>query len=161
MKYKRYIIVLFLFVSGLSKLGYCYTEDIKLETSLELSISVVCDEVKIGTQPRFLLKIMNNNNKGIKILNLETRKDLIDSKVNIVISYLEKDVPFHIDISDPGRITEKDYITLPSKEYITFSIDSYYKNFKFPESGQYKIKAEFYNFPYFVIKSKSVSFYVK
>jgi hypothetical protein len=161
MKYNKYIIILILFVCIHSDLDYGYSDDPKLEMSIELSISVIGGEVKIGTQPKFLLKIINNKNEDVKILNLEKRKDLINSKINIVITQLDKDVPFDIDISDPGRITEKDYITLSPNEHVFISIDDYYKNYKFEKSGLCKVTVQFYNFPYFYIKSKTTYFYVK
>ena len=131
------------------------------DPGVELSVFIVNEPVKREQQPVFRLAIHNLSSKSVKILNLDGRQDLIDNMLNIVITQNENKVPCYILISDPGTITENDYITLPSEDKIFFMINSYKRIFRLTRKGLYSVTVEFLNYPFFKIKSQPITFQVE
>ncbi|MFC1824539.1 hypothetical protein ACFL9T_17675 [Thermodesulfobacteriota bacterium] len=153
-----YLIALIFLTSSI-----CYAQLQKDDSvqNVKLAITVLdYNSEKKRQAPIFIITIYNQSPKDQKILDLEKRKDLSHSQLDITISQSGHRVRTYKSFSNPYPITENDYIILSPKAAVSFLIDTYDREYHLSNEGLYQLTAEFWNYPYFKIRSKPIYFRV-
>jgi hypothetical protein len=137
-----------------------YAENGPMARYCDLSIRVLNNVVPLGSQPTFVIRIVNRSEAIVKVADLEKRKDLADSLLDIRVKDAAGDIPFRIAISDPGPIMEEDYVVILPHDELSFLVESYQRRYSFEHVGAYEVAGSLKNYPGETLTSKPESFWV-
>lgn len=87
---------------------------------LLVMLSVNKQELQVGEKPEFSVKIKNQTGKSVKVLDVGERDDLRDAYSEIVIKPISNSSELWYMISDPGPITNEDFVILNEGESLNF-----------------------------------------
>ena len=118
----------------------------KLKRALSLKLEVVHKAVRAGTEPRLRLTIENLSKADEKVL--KPRGDLQDTYYRLVVSKDGKQLSLGAAISDPGPISEDDFLTLKPGKKVTFEFSRYAVAVHTLPAGQYQAQIRFWQDPY-------------
>jgi hypothetical protein len=109
---------------------------------LMLELQAVKPTVPAGTVPSFRLTIRNDGKVAEKVLKL--RGDLQDTYFDLEVTRDGKPVDLPRAISDPGPISDKDFVTLPAGEKATYELTRFATAFEKLPAGEYKARVRFW-----------------
>jgi hypothetical protein len=109
---------------------------------LTLELQAVKPAVPAGTVPGFRLTIRNEGKAAEKVLRL--RADLQDTYFDLEVTRDGKPVDLPRAISDPGPISDKDFVTLPVGEKVTYELTRFATAFEKLPPGEYKARVRFW-----------------
>jgi hypothetical protein len=111
------------------------TEKASLKRPLIAELEVTKKSFPRGTVPRFKLKIKNEGKAPAKVLKLRT--DLQDTYYDLEVSQNGKMISVTRAISDPGPITDADYVTLKPGESVTYELKRFASAWETLPVGKY------------------------
>lgn len=122
----------------------------RASTSRDLSMSLVATEpiFSLGTVPRFRLTFTNISDHTCRILDAERRVDLQHTYFNLVILKEGKPVDVPRAISDPGPVSDSDWLEIPPGRTKTFSLTNFPDRFEALPIGVYVAYIDFWRDPY-------------
>ena len=104
-------------------------DDDKGQTKRTISLSLVAVEgaVKRGALPKFRLTIRNTGKQPERVLDVRDgrRQDLQDTYYDLEVTDSEKVVDLPRAISDPGPISDKDFVALKPGEAVTVHLSDF------------------------------------
>ena len=153
-------LVLLVCICTISSWSPSYSENEPTNSNCELHITVLNNAVHFGSRPKFVIKLSNKSSEVLKVLDLEKRKDLADAALDIRITSEKGEIRFKSAISDPGPITENDYVLVLPKSEISFTVSSYKRYYLFELEGLHEVTGRLMNFPGETLTSKPESFWV-
>lgn len=119
-------------------------------SSFSLLLRAANTRIKAGTVPSFTLTILNQSAKPEKILDISNgrRNDLQHTYYDLEILREGKRVDLPRAISDPGPISEKDFLVLHPDQKVTFDLRSFPILFEKLPPGNYTARVRFWQNPY-------------
>jgi hypothetical protein len=121
-------------------------QDAKPKQALTLKLEAVQEVVRPGTEPRLRLTIENVSNADEKVL--KPRGDLQDTYYRLVVSKGGNQLSLGAAISDPGPISEADFLTLKPGKKVTFEFSRYAVAVHTLPAGKYQAQIRFWQDPY-------------
>lgn len=113
-----------------------------------LSLKPVDVHIKKGNTPKFQLTLTNVSNQACKILNVEHRSDLQNTYYKLVITKDGWPVDIPEAISDPGPISDSDWIEVSPGGKKEFLFTSFPLDFQELQPRIYKAYIIFWRDPY-------------
>jgi hypothetical protein len=133
----RTFLVFMLFVLPLLMVLACSQADNPpSKRPLVLELEATKESFAQGTVPTFKLKIKNEGKAVEKVLKL--RGDLQDTYYDLEVTQNGKPVEVPRAISDPGPITDSDYVTLEPGESVTYELKRFASAWQTLPIGKYK-----------------------
>ena len=126
-----------------------------LQRPLLLSLEVVQQEVKAGTTPAFRLTLKNTSGQAQRVLDIRGRPDLQHTYYELRVRQAGKPVALPVAISDPGPVTDKDFLSLPPGGTQTFHLTNFPMQLDRLAPGTYTASVLFWQDPY---RSQKTSF---
>lgn len=124
------------------------------EDQTKRTISLLLEEseksVKRGSVPNFQLTIKNTGNEAERVIDLrdDRRADLQDTYYELEVTKGGNPVDVPRMISDPGPISDKDFVTLKSGETVTFDFSRFALALQSLPPGMYQARVRFWQDPY-------------
>jgi hypothetical protein len=118
------------------------------EPEFALSLQAIEPDIRVGTTPRFRLTLKNVSDHSRKILNAETRVDLQHTYYNLVVTKNGKPVSVPRAISDPGPVSDADWVEVVPGGTRTFLLTSFPDAFDQLPPGTYESHVEFWRDPH-------------
>jgi hypothetical protein len=115
---------------------------------LALTLEAVEREVTAGTTPRFRLTVTNASNVAQKVLDIREREDLQHTYYDLEVTRDGKPVRLPRAISDPGPVTDKDFLSLAPGGSVTFALERFPVALKDLPPGTYQASVGFWQDPY-------------
>ena len=125
------------------------------ERPLLLSLQVVQQEVKAGTTPAFRLTLKNTSGQAQRVLDIRDRPDLQHTYYELRVTQGGKPVNLPVAVSDPGPVTDKDFLSLAPGRSLTFQLTSFPMPLDRLAPGTYTASVLFWQDPY---RSQKTSF---
>jgi hypothetical protein len=130
-------------------LSFCLPEVANsAENDLSLLLKPVQSPIFKGTSPSFYLKITNISTHSVRLLNTEKRISLEHSYYSVVVTKNGKRVDVPVAISDPGPISDSDWIEIPSGDTKTVLLSKFREQYQYLKPGVYKAYVKFGRDPY-------------
>jgi hypothetical protein len=123
-------------------------EDVPQGKPIALFLEVVEPEVKAGVAPRFRLMLKNTSEVAQKVLDIRERHDLQHTYYDLNVTKDGKPVSLPRAISDPGPVSEKDFLSLPPGGSVAFVLSSFPVSFKDLRPGDYQASVRFWQHPH-------------
>jgi hypothetical protein len=114
---------------------------------LSLALEVIERDVRAGTTPSFRLTVTNASKAPQKVLDIRKRRDLQHTYYDLEVSQDGKPVRLPRAISDPGPITDADYLTLAPGDSVTFVLERFPAPLKDLPPGTYQASVRFWQDP--------------
>ncbi len=116
---------------------------------LQLSLEAMDKTVKQGQVPRFKLTCRNRGSSPDRILDLGDgrRSDLQDTYYDLEVTKEGKAVNIPRAISDPGFITDKDFLMLKPGQKVTFQFTRFAAALERLPPGTYQARIRFWQDP--------------
>jgi hypothetical protein len=134
-------------------------DDDKGQTKRTISLSPEAVEgaVKRGAVPKFRLTIRNTGKQPKQVLDVRDgrRRDLQHTYYDLEVTDGEKVVDLPRAISDPGPISDRDFVALKPGEAVTVHLSDFAPALERLPPGRYKARVRFWQDPY---KSRKTSF---
>jgi hypothetical protein len=118
----------------------------KLKPALALSLESVKEVIPAGTVPGLRLTIENVGKGDEKVL--KPRGDLQDTYYDLIVTKDGKALRLSRAISDPGPISEDDFLTLKPGKKVTFDLSRYAVAVHDLPAGKYQAQIRFWQDPY-------------
>jgi hypothetical protein len=115
---------------------------------LSLSLEVVDKEIKSGTTPQFRLTVTNTSNEEEKVLDIRGRSDLQHTYYDLEVTKDGKSVDLPRAISDPGPISDREFLSLAPGASVTFVLSSFPMSLNALPPGNYQASVRFWQNPY-------------
>jgi hypothetical protein len=113
-----------------------------------LSLGVVESAIPVSTAPRFRLTLTNVSDHACRILDAEKRGDLRHTYYHLVVVKDGKEVDVPRAISDPGPVSEADWIVIPPGATKTFILADFPERFEMLPPGLYQAYVDFWRDPF-------------
>ncbi len=124
------------------------TEHAPATRDLALSLYAVDPVVSAGTALRFRLTLSNVSDHVCRVLDAERREDLKDTYYNLVVTKDGRPVKVPRAISDPGPISDADWLEIPPGGTRTFLLTHFPDQFETLPPGLYEAYVEFWRDPH-------------
>lgn len=120
------------------------------ERPISLSLEIVEKTTKHGTVPKFKLTLTNEGKVTEKVIDLTDgrRPDLQDNCYDWELEREGKAVRIQRAISDPGPITDEDFLKLESGKKATFELTRFAQALDRLKPGKYKARIRFWQDPH-------------
>jgi len=115
---------------------------------LALSLDAVQPVIPVGTSPRFRFTLTNVSDHACRILDAEKRVDLQHTYYDLVVSKGGKPVDVPRAISDPGPVSNADWLEIPPGGTKTFVLSKFPNQFEALPPGVYEAYVDFWRDPY-------------
>lgn len=113
-----------------------------------LSLQAINKQIPVGTRPKFRLTLKNVSQHTRRALNVAARPDLQHSYYELVVTQNGKRVELPVAISDPGPISDDDYIKISPGARKVFILSSFPLMLEKLQPGDYKAYVLFQQNPY-------------
>ena len=119
-------------------------------TTHDFSLSLVAVEpiLSSGTVPRFRLTLTNISDRACRILNAEKRVDLQHAYYHLVVLKDGKPVDVPMAISDPGPVSDEDWLEVPLGGTKIFNLTDFPEHFETLPPGIYEAYVDFWRDPF-------------
>lgn len=124
---------------------------------IALTLWPVQSEITAGHAPQFRLTLSNTTDRVQRVLNIAKRIDLQHTYYNVVVAQKGKPISGFRAISDPGPVSETDWIEIPPGTTRTFPLTNFPDAFDQLPSGSYEAFVEFWQNPYESHKTRYTS----
>jgi len=116
----------------------------------ELALGLVPVEpvIRVGTAPHFRLTITNVSDHVMRVLDAERRVDLQHTYYKLVVTKDGKRVEVPRAISDPGPVSDKDWVEIPPSRSKVFLLTDFPERFEILPPGVYEAYVDFLRDPY-------------
>src|SRR3954469_22563292 len=84
------------------------------QRELVLLLAPIAPVIRVGTVPHFHLTITNISDHVMRVIDAGRRVDLQHTYYNLVITRDGKPVNIPRAISDPGQVSDRDWVEIPS-----------------------------------------------
>ena len=143
----RLLIFVAMFIGILPSHTFAFTHTNE-EKPLQITLSIKKSVIKFGEFPRLELVVANVSNKEIKILDLRNRPDLQDNYGKVVFFRDGRRYHFRTAaISDPGPISDGDFIELSPNENIHIMLTDPPYDPKELRPGKYEVNFVYHSNP--------------
>ena len=114
-----------------------------------LSLEPLVSQIHTGTVPCFRLTLTNISDHTCRILNLDRRRmDLQDTYYDLVIWQDGKELWVPRAISDPGPISDRDWLKVAPGATRSFLLTNFPQNLQSLRAGNYEASIRFWRDPY-------------
>lgn len=115
---------------------------------LTLSLDAMQPVIPVGTSPRFRFTLTNISDHACRILDADRRVDLQHAYYDLVVTKSGKPVNVPRAISDPGPVSDTDWLELPPGGAKTFLLSKFPDQFETLPPGVYEAYVDFWRDPY-------------
>jgi hypothetical protein len=112
-----------------------------------LALKTIKERVRAGTAPEFYLTLTNISGHPCRVLNIAKRADLQDAYYELIVTKNGKRVQVPIAISDPGSISDRDWVELAPRATKTFTLRSFAQLYDQLRPGTYQAYVRFWRDP--------------
>jgi hypothetical protein len=118
--------------------------------AIEVTLSTSTPRLTVGTRPQFSVVVTNRSGRSARVLDVRDgrRRDLQDAYFELVIVRDGRSVDLPIMISDPGPISNADYLVLNPDERLDVGELSYKRVAERLPAGEYTAFVLFWGDPY-------------
>lgn len=120
----------------------------KPKRHFSLSLQAVNKQIPIGTRPKLRLTLKNVSGHTRRVLNAATRPDLQHTYYELVVTQKGKAVELPVAISDPGPISDADYVKISPGATKVFTLSSFPIALEKLQPGNYRAYVLFWQNPY-------------
>jgi hypothetical protein len=113
-----------------------------------LSFQAINKQVPFGTRPKFRLTLKNVSGHTRRVLNAAARPDLQHTYYELIVIQKGKPIKLPDAISDPGPISDTDYVTIRPGATKVFTLSSFPIALEKLPPGTYKAYVLFWQNPY-------------
>ena len=118
------------------------------ERPISISLEAVDKAIKKGTVPKFRLTIRNEGTAPERVIDLRSRRsDLQDTYYRLAITQDGKAVSLPRAISDPGPISDRDFLTVKPGEKVTFELTRFAIALEKLPPGKYEVRVRLWQDP--------------
>ncbi len=114
---------------------------------LALSLEIIQSEVPVGTVPRFRLTLKNVSDRACRILDADRRGDLRHTYYELVVLQDGRAVEVPTTISDPGPVSETDWLEILPGSTKTFTLADFPEQFDTLRPGMSQAYVDFWRDP--------------
>ena len=114
---------------------------------LTLSLVAVQPVIPVGAPPRFRFTLTNVSNHSCRILDVERRVDLQHTYYDLVVTKGGKPVDMPRAISDPGIVSDADWLEIPPGGAKTFVLTNFPDQFETLPPGVYEAHVDLWRDP--------------
>jgi hypothetical protein len=118
------------------------------EPHFTLSLQAIEPHIRVGTVPRFRLSLKNVSDHSCRIINAEARADLQHTYYNLVVTKNGEPVSVLRAISDPGPVSDADWVEVVPGGTRTFLLTSFPDALDQLRPGAYEAHVEFWRDPF-------------
>jgi hypothetical protein len=115
---------------------------------LALTLDVVQPIILAGTAPRFRLTLHNVSDHPCRILDADRRVDLQHTYYELVVLKDGKPVDVPTIISDPGPVSDADWLEIPPNGAKSFILTNFPQRFETLPPGVYQAYVSFWRDPF-------------
>jgi hypothetical protein len=123
------------------------TDRTSVTRDLTLSLDAIQPVIPAGTVPRFRLTLTNVSDHTCRVLDAERRGDLKDTYYNLIVTTEGHPVSVPRAISDPGPVSDADWLEIPPGGTRTFVLANFPDQFEALPPGTYEAHVEFWRDP--------------
>ena len=124
------------------------TEHATATRDFALSLDVIQPVIPVGTTPRFRLTLKNVSDHACRILDADRRVDLQHTYYDLVVVKDGKSVEVPTAISDPGPVSDADWLEIPPGAVRTFILTNFPERFETLHPGVYQAYVDFWRDPF-------------
>ena len=115
---------------------------------LALSLIPVESAIHTGSAPHFHLTLTNVSDHVMRVLDAERRVDLQHTYYELIVTKDGKPVHVPTAISDPGPVSDKDWVEIPPGGTKVFLLSDFPERFETLPPGTYEAYVDFWRDPY-------------
>jgi hypothetical protein len=113
-----------------------------------LALQPIDSRISVGRAPRFRLTLTNISDHACRILNIERRRDLQDTYYDLIVIKNGRSVDVPRIISDPGPISDADWLQVPRGGTKTFTLTNFAHSYDTLPPGAYEAYVRFWRDPF-------------
>ncbi len=117
------------------------------EPCFTLSLQASEPHIRVGTAPRFRFTLKNVSDHPCRIINAEARVDSQHTYYNLVVTKNGEPVSVPRAISDPGPVSDADWVEVVPGGTRTFLLTSFPDAFEELRPGAYEAHVDFWRDP--------------
>ncbi len=141
------ILSFFLFLAG--TLAVRAAEQSHHTRDFALTLEPVVSQIRTGAVPSFRITLTNISDHACRILNIDGRRhDLQPTYYDLVIWQGGKEIPLDRAISDPGPVSDADWVSIASGATKTFLLTTFPQALQSLRPGVYEASIRFWRDPY-------------
>jgi hypothetical protein len=118
------------------------------QRELVLLLAPIAPVIRVGTVPHFRLTITNVSDHAMRVIDAGRRVDLQHTYYKLVITKNGKSVNIPRAISDPGQVSDRDRVEIPSGKTKNFVLSNFPDQFETLPPGNYEAYVDFWRDPY-------------
>lgn len=119
----------------------------KPKRDFALSLQAVDKQIPVGMRPKFRLTLKNVSGHPRRVLNFGARPDLQHTYCKLIVTKGGKPVELPIAVSDPGPISDTDYLNVSSGATKVFILSSFPDALEKLQPGNYRAYVLFWQNP--------------
>lgn len=127
--------------------GACGAEPPLGTRDFALALQPIESRVLVGTPPKFRLTLTNITDHPCRVLNIERRVDLQHTYYDLVVTKEGQPVRLPRAISDPGAISDADWLRIPRGATKTFTLTNFPQTYDRLPTGTYEAYVRFWRDP--------------
>lgn len=113
-----------------------------------LALRPVASRIRAGTVPKFRLTLTNITRHACRVLNIERRVDLQHTYFDLIVTQGGKPIQVERVISDPGPVSDGDWLQIPRSTSKTFTLASFPQRYEKLAPGAYEAYVIFWPDPF-------------
>lgn len=126
----------------------CAAEQSQGRREFSLALRAIDSRIPAGTAPAFLLTLTNISDHTCRVLNIARRADLQHAYFDLVVTKSGKPVHLSRAISDPGPVSDADWVQVLRGATKTFTLKDFPQSYDRLHPGTYEAYVRFWPDPF-------------